>query len=147
YGFYRFRQRQPYAGAGLLCIGFGLWGGYLACCPFWEASDQLVASGFFASAVLQLFIAVAMIILVLEEVRSGRQEVLQRIERQQTEAEGLRSRILSSEERFRSLFHHASEAIVITAADDLHILELNKAAERLLGLAGVTTPPACLTTF
>jgi len=37
--------------------------------PFFQQSDQMISSGHFISAVLQLFIAVSMIILVLEEVR------------------------------------------------------------------------------
>lgn len=147
YGFYRFRQQRPYIGATLLCVGFVLWGAFLVSFPWWETSEQLVAWGFFTSAILQLFIAIAMIILVLEEVRAGSQDMLHQFELQQSETDQLRSRILSSEERFRSLFHQASEAIVITAADDLHILELNQAAQRLLGLSDLAATTASLSAF
>ncbi|MFO1497946.1 MAG: ATP-binding protein [Verrucomicrobiota bacterium] len=147
YGFLQFRRESSYMGATLLALGFLLWGAYLACFPSWQASDQLIASGFLISAVLQLFIAVSMIVLVLEEVRATNQLTLLQIERQKSEAEGLRTKVLSSEERFRSLFTQASEAIVITAADNLRILELNVAARRLLSLAAEDTKPHFLSSF
>src|SRR5438309_110341 len=71
--FYRVRSERPFLGAGLLAWGFGLWGIYIAAYPFFELSDQMVSSGYFISAVLQLFIAVSMIVLVLEEVRQTNQ--------------------------------------------------------------------------
>jgi len=63
--FFRFRAKQPFLGAGLLGFGFALWGIYIAAYPFFQASDHLISSGYMISAVLQLFIAVSMIILVL----------------------------------------------------------------------------------
>jgi len=75
--YYRLRYGNPqYLGAGLLAFGFICWGLYMAAYPFLKASDQLVSSGFFISAVLQLFIAVSMIILVLEEARTSHERVL-----------------------------------------------------------------------
>jgi hypothetical protein len=75
--YYRLRCRNPrYLGAGLLAFGFVCWGLYMAAYPFFKASNQLVSSGFFISAVLQLFIAVSMIVLVLEEARASHERVL-----------------------------------------------------------------------
>lgn len=134
YGFCVFRRRLRYMGATLLAAGFALWGAYIALYPLWQGSEHLIAAGFLVSAVLQLFIAVSMIILVLEEARTSNERALQQIERQKSETEGLRTRVLSTEERYRTLFAQASEPIIITTTDNLRILELNPAARRLLGL-------------
>lgn len=137
YGFYGFRRRCHYVGATLLTLGFALWGAYLASYPFWELSERHVTAGFFLSATLQLFIAVSMIVLVLEEARTTHEQALRQIEEHKSESEGLRSRVQSTEERYRVLFAQASEGIIITAASDLRILELNDTALRLLGLSAV----------
>lgn len=68
-GFYQYRRKREYLAAGLLSLGFSLWGLYLIAYTFLQVSDDLVSTGFFIAAVLQLFIAVSMIILVLEQVR------------------------------------------------------------------------------
>ena len=73
-GFAAYRRRRAYVGASMLVLGFWLWGVYLIIYPFLESSADLVSAGFFMSAVLQLFIAVSMIVLVLEQVRFGQQQ-------------------------------------------------------------------------
>jgi PAS domain S-box-containing protein len=132
--FFKFRRQNNYVGAGLLAGGFTLWGVYLAVSPLFQRSDQLVSAGFFISAVLQLFIAVSMIVLVLEEARSFNRSVCERVRTTEWENLALQSRAASSEERYRSLFDQAAEAIIITDATDYRILELNPAAARLLGV-------------
>ena len=67
--FFRLRRRTCFVGAGLLALGFLLWGLYLTSCPFVAGNPQLLVAAFFISAVLQLLIAVSMIVLVLEEAR------------------------------------------------------------------------------
>jgi signal transduction histidine kinase/CheY-like chemotaxis protein len=67
--FYRLRFRRPFVGAGMLGFGFTLWGVYLGTYPFTTPYEDLYSTGFFVAAVLQLFIAVSMIVLVLEEYR------------------------------------------------------------------------------
>jgi len=67
--FYRLRFRRPFVGAGMLGFGFTLWGIYLGTYPFTTPYEDLYSTGFFVAAVLQLFIAVSMIVLVLEEYR------------------------------------------------------------------------------
>ena len=147
YGFLRFRRQSQSMGATLLAGGFLLWGGYLGFFPLWQASDQLIASGFLISAVLQLFIAVSMIVLVLEEVQTTNQLALRQIALHKTETDGLRTKVLTSEERFRSLFAQASEPIVLAAADTLRVLELNPAARRLLSIALDDNSPHVLTAY
>jgi PAS domain S-box-containing protein len=133
YCFLQYRRRRKFMGAGLLSFGFVLWGCYFVAYPFLQGSEQLIAMAFFISAVLQLFIAVSMIILVLEEVRTANQNAFEQIRAQRSETSVLKSRVTSTEERYRSLFDQASEAIIITDAQ-LRILEVNQTAQRLLGL-------------
>ncbi|HSA00461.1 MAG TPA: response regulator, partial [Candidatus Paceibacterota bacterium] len=135
YGFWLYRRRRDYMGAGLLSVGFLLWGSYLASYPFVQSTNLLASTSFFISAVLQLFIAVSMIILVLEQLRFVNQRRAQnRIRLQQAEKSMLQHRMTSTEDRYRTLFEQASEAIVIAATEDLRLLEANQAAERLLGI-------------
>jgi signal transduction histidine kinase/DNA-binding response OmpR family regulator len=74
--FYRLRLRRSFVGAGMLGFGFTLWGIYLGTYPFTTPYEDLYSTGFFVAAVLQLFIAVSMIVLVLEEYRYKTSEEL-----------------------------------------------------------------------
>jgi len=133
-GFFRHRQRTNYIGAGLLSFGFAIWGLELFAFPFVQLSDALICTGFMSAAVVQLFIAVSMIILTLEEVRTVNQNAMRRIESQQVEQQLLVAKVADTEERYHSLFDQASEAIVITDTEELRVFELNQTAERWLGL-------------
>ena len=132
--FFRLRQRQAFLGAGLLSFGFGLWAVYVAAYPIFQNSDQTISAGHFVSAGLQLFIAVGMIVLVLEERRAADELNLQKIQSYQRETDFLHKKVISTEERYRSLFDQASEGILITDAEELRILELNQTAKRMLGI-------------
>ncbi|HMC28764.1 MAG TPA: ATP-binding protein [Verrucomicrobiae bacterium] len=105
--FYRLRKRRQFVGVGLLCFGFSLWGVYLATYPFSQKYESLTAAGILVSAVLQLFIAVSMIVLVLEEARYKNEQVLQQIQSVNSEKEALQMKIVSAEEQCRSLFDQA----------------------------------------
>jgi PAS domain S-box-containing protein len=124
--FYRYRRMRQFLGAALLSIGFFFWGAYLSAYPLFE-TPALAAAGFLISTVLQLLIAVSMIILVLEQVRYTHQR------RDLFAREKLQNTVWFTEERYQRLFQQAHEAIVIVARTDLRILELNSAAESLLG--------------
>jgi PAS domain S-box-containing protein len=132
--FYRFRTQSNYMGAGLLAMGFCLWGAHLIAYPFVQKSEQMISASFFISAVLQLFIAVSMIVLVLEEVRSDQERIQKQNVTVITEKNALQVKFTSTEERYRNLFQMANEGIIIADASTLAILEVNQAAERLLGL-------------
>ena len=144
WSFFQFRRLQQYQGASLLAAGFLGWGLYLIAYPFLQDSEYLVTTGHVIATVLQLFIAVSMIVLVLEEVRTSNQLALQQIQRQQMDAESLQRKMDSTEERYRSLFDQASEGIVITAAEDLRILEMNQTAQRYLGTGLTAGEPLLL---
>ncbi len=146
-GFFRYRREHPYIGATLLGTGFFLWGLYMASYPFLENSEDLTSVALFISAGLQLLLAVSMIILVLEEARQTYQVTLEQVQTRQAERDALQSKVISTEDRYQKLFDQASEAIVITDVEEARILELNRAAERLLGISRAEVGQHFLTTF
>lgn len=129
--FVAYRYKHPYVGAGLLALGFLLWGLFHIAYPFLQRIPELHTTTYFTFAILQLFIAVSMIVLVLEEARKTKEKVLKEIFESKKERDVLKNIVHSAEERYKILFEQASEAIVIISADDFRILDLNKAAERL----------------
>jgi signal transduction histidine kinase/ActR/RegA family two-component response regulator len=102
--FYRLRKKMPFVGAGMLSLGFLLWGLYLVSYPFTQPYGNLYSAGFLVAAVLQLFIAVSMIVLVLEEVRYRAEQVLAEIATVQSEKEALQAKVLTTEEQCRNLY-------------------------------------------
>jgi signal transduction histidine kinase len=102
--FYRLRKKMPYVGAGMLSVGFVLWGVYLGSYPMSQTDANLRSAGFFAAAVLQLFIAVSMIVLVLEEARYKADQMRIEMETVRSEKEKLQVQVLSAEEQCRTLF-------------------------------------------
>jgi signal transduction histidine kinase/CheY-like chemotaxis protein len=102
--FYQLRKKMPFVGAGMLALGFLLWGFYLGSYPLSQQYDNLFSAGFFVAAVLQLFIAVSMIVLVLEEVRYKNEQILAEIAAVRSEKEALQVKVLSTEEQCRSLY-------------------------------------------
>ncbi len=104
--FYRLRKKMPYVGAGMLSLGFLLWGFYLFTYPFTQQKgyENLYSAGFLVAAVLQLFIAVSMIVLVLEEVRYASEQILAEVKTVRSEKEALQVKVLSAEEQCRSLY-------------------------------------------
>ncbi|HTY86784.1 MAG TPA: ATP-binding protein [Candidatus Acidoferrum sp.] len=102
--FYRLRKKMPFVGAGMLSLGFLLWGLYLGSYPLSQQDQHLYSAGFFVAAVLQLFIAVSMIVLVLEEVRYKNEQVLAEIAAVRSEKEALQVKVITTEEQCRSLY-------------------------------------------
>jgi two-component system NtrC family sensor kinase len=147
WAFYKFRLRREYIGAGLLAVGFSLWSLYLISYPHLQELREYTSPAFLFSAVLQLFIAVSMIVLVLEEVRSSNKLAFQQLRSQRAEGSVLQRRMASTEERYRRLFEQAHEGILIVRADDLSILETNQTARSLLGLGENPVGSYCLAGF
>ena len=102
--FYRLRRRLPFVGAGMLSFGFFLWGLFLATYPIALEYRELRAVGYLIAAVLQLFIAVSMIVLVLEEVRYKTEKVLAEIAQVRSEKQALETKILGAEEEIRRVY-------------------------------------------
>ncbi len=145
--FFSCRMRQEFAGATLLCAGFACWGGFLLAFPFAEMVSDLRAAVFVVATLLQLFIAVGMIVLVLEEARQLRRAAVDNSTLERGARAAAEGRLRSTEARYRQLFDQASEAIVITSCDGFEILELNLRARQLLGVSGELTPKSSLNDF
>ena len=102
--FLRLRKKMPFVGAGMLAVGFLLWGLYLASYPLSQQDANLSSAGFFVAAVLQLFIAVSMIVLVLEEIRYKNEQTIAEIGEVRSEKEALQVKVLTTEEQVRNLY-------------------------------------------
>jgi signal transduction histidine kinase/CheY-like chemotaxis protein len=102
--FYRLRMKMPFVGAGMLSLGFLLWGLYLASYPLCQGRKELYIASFFVAAVLQLFIAVSMIVLVLEEVRYKAEQVRVEIDGIRSEKDALQAKVITTEEQCRNLY-------------------------------------------
>lgn len=102
--FFRLRKRMPFVGAGMLATGFFLWGVYLGTYPLSQQNEHLSSAGFFVAAVLQLFIAVSMIVLVLEEIRYKNEQALAEVAAVRSEKEALQLKIVTAEEQCRNLY-------------------------------------------
>jgi signal transduction histidine kinase/ActR/RegA family two-component response regulator len=102
--FFRLRKKMPFVGAGMLSLGFMLWGLYLGSYPFAERYKDLTGAAFFIAAVLQLFIAVSMIVLVLEEARYNAEKIIAEIAAVRSEKQALQVKVLSTEEQCRNLY-------------------------------------------
>ena len=102
--FHRMRKKMPYIGSGMLAGGFLLWGAYLASYPFCQQYESLYSAGFFCAAVLQLFIAVSMIVLVLEEVRYHAEKIQSEIQEIRSEKEALQLKVITAQEECRNLY-------------------------------------------
>ncbi len=118
--FYRLRKNRQFVAVGMLFLGFFLWGVYLMTYPLSVKYHTLFNAGFLMSAVLQLFIAVSMIVLVLEEARHIHEEVQREVQAINSEKRELQLKVLSAEEKCRSLFDQArSREELQTAYDEL----------------------------
>jgi len=96
--FLRFRRRRGFVGAGLLAVGFLFWGLFLASFPLAQHYKQFVSTAFLVSTGLQLFIAVSMIVLVLEEARENTAEMLHELNSAKAEKRLLQMKIVSVEQ-------------------------------------------------
>jgi signal transduction histidine kinase/CheY-like chemotaxis protein len=102
--FHRMRKKTPFIGSGMLSLGFLLWGAYLGSYPFCQQYENLYSAGFFCAAVLQLFIAVSMIVLVLEEVRFRSEQMQAELKKIRSEKEALQLKVITTQEECRSLY-------------------------------------------
>ena len=133
-GFFRLRRKSSLVGAGLLSVGFLLWGIYLTAYPWLKGSRELLAAAFFVSAALQLVIALSMIVLVLEEGQRLGHSAREDAESALVEKESLAGRASFAEERYRALFQQSNDGILLVSAMDLRILDWNPAGQQLLGV-------------
>jgi signal transduction histidine kinase/ActR/RegA family two-component response regulator len=135
--FYRLRRHRQFVAAGMLFLGFFLWGVYLMTYPFSQKFAMLFNAGILFSAVLQLFIAVSMIVLVLEEARHLNEAVQQEIAAINTEKRELQLKVVSAEEQCRSLFDQArSREELQTAYNELRQTQQSAVSQERLRALG-----------
>ncbi|MGO8928893.1 MAG: ATP-binding protein [Limisphaerales bacterium] len=118
FSFYRLRKQRRFVAVSLLVFGFCLWGVYLVSYPISQKYSSLITAGFLFSAVLQLFIGVSMIVLVLEEARLINQQIRQEVDSVNSEKRELQLKVLSAEDKCRSLFEQARSHTELQAAYD-----------------------------
>ncbi len=131
--FFHRRLNHRYIGAGLLGFGFLLWGAQMFFQPLMEASVLLRPTGFVSISIIQLLIAVGMIVLVLEEVRSESLSLRDQLKADVRLTRCLKREIEISENRYEHLFQQANEGIFIVDPASLQILEVNRRAQAMTG--------------
>lgn len=127
----RFMRR--YQGARLLMLGFVLWGLHLIALPFMGLTQVTAAAAYLVSAVLAIFIAMAMMVQVLEEANERTETLMDQFERGLARCRALEEEVRLSDERYRALFDSSSEATFLVDLETLRIVEANHAAHQLVG--------------
>ena len=102
--FHRLRKKMPFIGSGMLSLGFLLWGVYLGSYPFCQEYENLYGASLFSASVVQLFIAVSMIVLVLEEVRYRSDQMTSEIQTVRSEKDALQLKVITAQEECRNLY-------------------------------------------
>jgi two-component system NtrC family sensor kinase len=131
YCFLSKRGRRAPRGASLLTFAFSLWALFLLCSPFFSGSQTVLYTGFMAASVLQLFIAISMMVLVLEETRGKLQVAVVKFSEQVQDSSRTKAEADTVRECYRTLFENSKEAVLIVCDEDLQILDLNAAARKL----------------
>ncbi len=136
-----FKLRRRYSGAGMLAVGFILFGLHLISQPYLErSSPMLLAASYLVSSLLALFIALAMVVQVLEQGREQNETLLEEFKRGMNKRRMLEQEIIFSETKYRALFDAATDAIFLVDLESLEILEANQAAAKFLG----DNPTSCV---
>jgi len=132
------RFRGKYRGASLLAYGFILWGIHLLGFPMQAYLPPLLSVfAYYTTAALALFIALGMIVLVLEEAQERHRVLLEEFKQGMASRRELEQEAVVSEQKYRALFRSAVDAIFLVDLDTLGIMEANEEAQRLvLGSGG-----------
>ncbi len=91
----------------------------------------MLATLYILSAVLHLFIAMSMMVLLLEESHEFKKQVVALEDTHRSETSFFQKKVKATEERYRALFDQASEGIFVVSEEG-RILELNAKALRML---------------
>jgi PAS domain S-box-containing protein len=143
------RYRKKYRGASLLAYGFILWGVHLLGFPLQPHLAPLLAViGYYTTAALALFIALGMIVLVLEEAQERHRMLLEEFQRGVVSRRELEQEAVISEQKYRALFRAAVDAIFLVDLETLTIVEANEEAHRLVfGKRDSSEPSGSLGSF
>ena len=132
-GFLYLRYRGRYRGANLLACGFILWGIHLLEFPSQPyLPPLLVVCGYYMTAALALFIALGMIVLVLEEAQERHRELVDEFNQGIVNRRQLEQDVMVSEQKYRALFRAAGDAIFLVNLETLDIVEANEEANQLV---------------
>src|SRR5271157_577423 len=101
----RLRQQKAFVGVGMLSLGFLLWVIYIGSYPFPREFGSLYSAGFFVAALLQLFIAISMIVLLFQEIQRDAQKARAEIKAVRLEKEALLSKVMSTRETCQNLYN------------------------------------------
>jgi len=127
------QYRKRYRGANLLAVGFVAWGLHLIGYPFQPfLTPSVLALGYIASAILALFIAMGMMVQVLEQARERNETLLGEFKKGVTTRRLLEQEITVSEQKYRAVFDSASDAIFLVDLETLEVLEANESARQLV---------------
>lgn len=127
----RFRGR--YRGASLLAYGFILWGIHLLGFPLQPYLPPLLSVfEYYTTAALALFIALGMIVLVLEEAQERHRVLLDKFKLGIASQRELEQEAVISEQKYRALFRSAGDAIFLVDLETLDIVEANEEAQKLV---------------
>ena len=142
------RHRTRYHGADLLAAGFILWGLHLIAYPLQPfLTIRALALSYFSSAILALFIALGMVVRVLEEARERNQTLLGEFKKGVATRRQLEQEIVVSGQKYRALFDSASDAIFLVDLETLEIVEANESGCRLMQYTGVDQAPRSFLDF
>lgn len=103
--FLRLQKQKGFVGLGMLSLSFLLWVIYLGSYPFPQQYGNLYGVGFLVAAVLQLFIAIRMIVLLFKEVQREAHDVRAQIEAVRLEKEALKSKVILTKEECQNLYN------------------------------------------
>jgi CheY-like chemotaxis protein len=98
--FLRFHKQGTFAGMGLLSLCFLLWVIYIGSFPFAHEHGNLNSAGFLIAAVLQLFIAARMVIVLFREIQRGSKAVQAEIEAVRQE----KFKVITTKEAYEHLY-------------------------------------------
>jgi PAS domain S-box-containing protein len=120
----RVRRNEFSKSNRLLGVGFVIWGVYLISFPIFQDDPYFVSSLYFISGIVQMFVAVSMIVLVLEESRELHESLRRRVDSTESEAAELNSALTvktsalrTSESRFRAVAMAAPVGIMEADVD------------------------------
>jgi signal transduction histidine kinase len=100
----RLRRQKALVGAGMLSLGFLLWGIYLGSYPFSNQYGRLYSAGLLGAAVLQFLIASGMIVRVLEEIRSSAEQVRAETAAVRLKKDSAQVQVITAKEECQSLY-------------------------------------------
>ncbi len=123
-----------YRGSVVLTTGFALWGLHLAVFPFTPLTPATMSAGYVTTALIALFIAMGMMVQVLEEAHQRNATLTVQVQETTEQSKHLQAEVGVREQRYRALFDTASDATFIVDMETVQIVEANQAANHLVGV-------------